>query len=236
MRKPIIGVTALFDDEKKNIFMLPSYLNAIIESGGVPVILPFIDNNEDIKKLVNRFDGFLLTGGQDINPEIYKEEKADYCGDINYERDTMEIILLGELLKANKPILAICRGFQLLNSYLGGKLYQDISKEKNNGDASIHWQEKPYNKPIHKVRVNKDSLLFKIVKQEEIIVNSIHHQAIKMIDPKANEAAISEDNIIESIYLRDKNFVLGVQWHPELLYKEYDEQSEIFKSFINSCK
>jgi len=236
MKKPIIGVTALFDDEKESIWMLPSYLNAIIEAGGIPVILPLIDSNEDIKNLVNRFDGFLLTGGQDINPEIYKEEKTNHCGDINNERDTMEIILLGEILKANKPILAICRGFQLLNSYLGGNLYQDISIEKNKGEASIHWQDKPYNKPIHNVIVNKDSLLFKIVKKEELMINSIHHQAVKTIAPKADEAAITKDNIIESIYLKDKKFVLGVQWHPELLYKDYDEQSEIFKSFINSCK
>lgn len=236
MKKPIIAVTALFDDEKESIWMLPSYLNAIIETGGIPVILPLIDNDEDIKGLVNRFDGFLLTGGQDINPKIYNEKKSDNCGDINDERDTMERILLGEVLKLDKPILAICRGFQLLNSYLGGKLYQDISVEKNNGGGSIHRQGKPYNKPIHKVKINKNSLLFSIVKKEELMVNSLHHQAIREIASKAVEAAITEDNIIESIYLKDKKFVLGVQWHPELLYKDYDDQLEIFKAFINSCK
>ena len=235
MKKPIIAVTALFDDKKNSIWMLPAYLDAVTEAGGIPVILPLIDNNEDIKKLVDRFDGFLLTGGQDINPKIYNEEKSKYCGYINNDRDTMEEILLGKILKEDKPILAICRGFQLLNSYLGGNLYQDISIEKNSGSGSTHRQEKPYNKLIHKVKIEENSLLFKIINKKEISVNSLHHQAVKELSPMVEKAAITEDEIIESIYLKDKKFVLGVQWHPELLYKEVEDQFLIFKAFINSC-
>lgn len=236
MKKPIIAVTALFDDEKDSIWMLPAYLEAVVDAGGVPVILPLIDNNEDIKELVNLYDGFLLTGGQDINPRIYNEKKAEHCGYINNKRDTMEEILLYEILKTDKPILAICRGFQLLNSYLGGKLYQDISIEKNNGAGSSHRQGKPYNKPVHKIKVKEDSLLYKIIKKEEINVNSLHHQGIKELSPKVEEAGITEDGIIESIYLEDKKFVLGVQWHPEFLYKDFEDQFKIFKAFIDSCK
>lgn len=236
MKKPIIAVTALFDDEKDSIWMLPSYLDAITEVGGIPVILPLIDNEEDIKNLVSIYDGFLLTGGQDINPKIYNEEKAKQCGYINHERDTMEEILLSEILKVDKSILAICRGFQLLNSHLGGKLYQDISIEKNNGKDSIHRQDKPYNKPIHKVKIKEESLLFEIIKASEIMVNSMHHQAVKKLSPIVEEAAISEDGLIEGIYLKNKRFVLGVQWHPELLYKDFENQFSIFKAFIDSCK
>ncbi|MDV4150509.1 gamma-glutamyl-gamma-aminobutyrate hydrolase family protein [Clostridium sp. AL.422] len=235
MKKPIIAVTALFDDEKDSIWMLPAYLNSIIEAGGIPIMLPLVDNKEDIKALANKFDGFLLTGGQDINPKIYNESKANHCGIISDIRDTMEGILLEEVLSLNKPILAICRGFQLLNSHLGGKLYQDISIEKNNGNGSIHRQEKPYDKPVHKVKVKEDSLLFEIVNKSEINVNSLHHQAIKELSSKVEEAGITEDGLIESIYLKNKKFVLGVQWHPELLYKDFEEQFLIFKAFINSC-
>lgn len=236
MKKPIIAVTALFDDERDSIWMLPAYLNAVIETGGIPIVLPLIDSNEDIKSLANRFDGFLLTGGQDINPKIYNERKLSHCGTISEDRDTMEELLLQEILDLDKPILAICRGFQLLNSYLGGKLYQDISIEKNNGKGSIHRQEKPYNKPVHKVKIKEDSLLFEIIKENEIMVNSLHHQAIKEISPSVEEAAISEDGLIEGIYLKNKRFVLGLQWHPELLYKDYECQLSIFKTFIDSCK
>ncbi len=236
MKKPIIAVTALFDDEKKNIWMLSEYLNAIIDAGGIPIILPLIDNREDIQELANKFDGFLLTGGQDINPKIYNEEKTNHCGYINDYRDTMEKILLEEILKIDKPILAICRGFQLLNSSLGGKLYQDINIERNSGESSFHRQEKPYNKPAHKVILKEDSLLYKIVNKNEISVNSMHHQGIKVLSEKVREAAISEDNIIESIYLEDRKFVLGVQWHPECLYKDFEDQFLIFKAFISSCK
>ncbi|WP_291648242.1 gamma-glutamyl-gamma-aminobutyrate hydrolase family protein [Clostridium sp.] len=235
MRKPIIGVTALFDDDKDSIWMLPSYLDAITDSGGIPVILPIIDREEDIKALVNNFDGFLLAGGQDINPKIYNERKLAHCGYINDARDKMEKALLSEILNIDKPILAICRGFQLLNSYLGGSLYQDIEIDKNNNKESIHRQEKPYNKPSHKVKIKKNSLLFDIMKKEEIMVNSMHHQAIKKISTKVSDAAISEDEIIESIYIKDRRFVLGVQWHPEHLYKDYDEQFNLFKEFINRC-
>lgn len=236
MKKPIIAVTALFDDEKDSIWMLPAYLDAVTEAGGIPVILPLIDNNEDIKNLVSLYDGFLLTGGQDINPKIYNEEKAKHCGYINHERDTMEEILLSEILKADKSILAICRGFQLLNSHLGGKLYQDISIEKNSGKGSNHRQRKPYNKPVHKINVKEDSLLFKIINKKEINVNSLHHQAVKELSQKVEEAGITEDGIIESIYLKGKKFALGVQWHPELLYRDFEEQFMIFKAFIDSCK
>ncbi|MBE6054115.1 MAG: gamma-glutamyl-gamma-aminobutyrate hydrolase family protein [Clostridium sartagoforme] len=236
MKKPIIAVTSLFDDEKDSIWMLPAYLNAITDAGGLPIILPIIDNKEDIKTLVNMFDGFLLTGGQDINPKIYNEEKLNHCGSISHARDTIESILLDEVLRVNKPILAICRGVQLLNSSLGGKLYQDISIEKNNGEGSIHRQEKPYNKPVHKVKVKEQSLLYKIINKNQIEVNSIHHQAIKELSINAEEAAIAEDGLIESIYLKNKKFVLGVQWHPELLYKDFEEQFLIYKAFINSCK
>ena len=236
MKKPIIAVTALFDDEKNSIWMLPAYLNVILETGGIPIILPLIDNKEDIKSLVNRFDGFLLTGGQDINPKIYNERKLSHCGTISEDRDTMEELLLQEILDLDKPILAICRGFQLLNSYLGGKLYQDINIEKNNGNGSIHRQEKPYNKPVHKVKIKEDSLLFKVINKKEIDVNSIHHQAIKELSSKVEVAGITEDGIVESIYLKEKKFVLGVQWHPELLYRDFEEQFTIFKAFIDSCK
>lgn len=235
MKKPIVGVTALFDDEKDSIWMLPSYLDAITDAGGIPVILPIIDNEEDIKVLVNKFDGFILSGGQDINPEIYNEKKSDHCGNINYARDKMEKSLLNEIINMDKPLLAICRGFQLLNSYLGGGLYQDIKIDKNNNNESIHRQEKPYNKATHKVKIKKESLLFDIIKKEEIMVNSMHHQAIKKVSPNVIDAAISEDGIVESIYMKNRRFVLGVQWHPELLYKEYNEQSNIFKEFLKSC-
>ncbi|MCF0149647.1 MAG: gamma-glutamyl-gamma-aminobutyrate hydrolase family protein [Clostridium sp.] len=236
MKKPIIAVTALFDDKKESIWMLQEYLDSIIEAGGIPVILPLIDNREDIRSLVSIYDGFLLTGGQDINPKIYNEEKAEYCGYINEERDTMEGILISEVLKADKPILAICRGFQLLNSCLGGSLYQDISIEKNSESGELHKQGKPYKEPVHKINIKEDSLLFEIINKNEIEVNSIHHQAIKEVSPKGQEAGVSEDGIIESIYLNDKKFVLGVQWHPEILYKDFEEQFLIFKAFINSCK
>lgn len=233
--KPIIGVTALFDDEKDSIWMLPSYLNVITEMGGIPVILPIIDNKNDIKRLVEEFDGFMITGGQDINPNIYEEAKEEYCGVVNSGRDIIEQVLIDEVLKQDKPLLAICRGLQLLNACLGGSLYQDIKIEKNNNIESIHKQDKPYNIPKHKVKINKNSLLYSITNKEEILVNSMHHQAIKTLAKNLKVLAVSEDGIIEGAYMEGKRFVLGIQWHPEILYKDYEEQRNIFKMFIEKA-
>lgn len=235
MTKPIIGVTSLFDDERDSIWMLPSYLNVITDLDGIPVILPIIDDENDIRRLVRQFDGFLITGGQDVNPAIYNEKRAEHCGNTNNGRDIFEQILIDEVLNLDKPLLAICRGFQLLNAYLGGTLYQDIKIEKNNNIESIHKQDKPYYVPSHKIEIKEDSLLFDITDKKELLVNSMHHQAIKKLSTKLKVAAISEDEIIESAYMENKKFVLGVQWHPELLYKDYEEQKNIFKKFIENA-
>lgn len=185
--------------------------------------------------MINKFDGFLLTGGQDINPKLYNEEKKEYCGDIYQDRDYMEVIALKTLIEKDKPLLAVCRGFQLLNALLGGTLYQDLKFDKNKGIDSCHIDKKNVFNLSHKVRVVDNSLLADIINKESLGVNSIHHQGIKGLAPVLKEAAISEDGLIESIYMEGKKFILGVQWHPELLYIKFEDHYKIFKKFIESC-
>lgn len=236
MNKPIIGVFSLSSYESPANDKIFYYAEAVRDAGGIPFIVPIIKNIKDIENLVNKFDGFLFTGGQDIDPKLYNEEKKEYCEVPYKDRDYMEIIALKSVIEKEKPLLAVCRGFQLLNAILGGSLYQDIKFDKNNGRDSYHLDKKNTFNESHKVKIIKNSLLGEIINNKEFLgVNSIHHQGIKTLAPSLKEAAISEDGLIESVYMEGKKFILGVQWHPELLYTKYDEHYSIFKKFIESC-
>ena len=155
MKKPIIAVTPLFDNKLNSIWMLPNYLDGIIKAGGIPVILPLNIREKEIIHLVSKFDGFLITGGQDIDPNLYGEEKLDYCDEINSARDSLEFALISEVINQDKPVLGICRGLQFINVVLGGSLYQDI-QEQHEADIKVnHKQKAPYDNPCHSVKVIK---------------------------------------------------------------------------------
>lgn len=238
MDRPNIAISALSNKERRVNLMLPAYAEAIIEAGGLPIILPIINDKNEIKALANKYDGFLITGGEDIDPNLYGEEIKEYCSEINESRDFFEEILIEEVLSLDKPLLAICRGHQMLNVKLGGTLYQDIKIDKKNSDNIniIHKQEEPFDKTSHKIFINKDSKLYEVFNKEYIEVNSMHHQGIKTLGENLKKEAISEDGLIEAIYMEGKKFVLGLQWHPEILFKNYKEQLNIFKEFIKHSK
>ncbi|WP_426350949.1 gamma-glutamyl-gamma-aminobutyrate hydrolase family protein [Alloiococcus sp. CFN-8] len=233
--KPIIGVTPLFDDEKNSIWMLPEYLEAVKLAGGLPIILPLECENDDIDKLIGFCDGFLYTGGQDVDPLMYGEIPSEYCCPCNEKRDILEAKLFTEIYSKNKPILGICRGLQFINVMLGGSLYQDIPTELESDVKLKHHQEKPYSSTSHWVSILEDTPLMDIFKSEGLYVNSIHHQGIKELAPKAMPMALSEDGLIEAFYVPSKKFVMGVQWHPEYLFKEDKKQLGVIDAFISSC-
>lgn len=236
MEKPIIAVAPLFDNKLNSIWMLPNYLDGIIEAGGIPVILPLNIQEKEIIHLASKFDGFLFTGGQDVNPNLYSEERMDCCDEINTSRDSMECILLEHVIKQDKPVLGICRGLQIMNVILGGSLYQDIQEQHKDEIKVNHRQKPPYDTPCHSVKVIKGTLLDSIVKSDTLQVNSLHHQAIKELSFQLKAAAVSVDGIVESVYIPGKNFVLAIQWHPEFLYTKDSPSFNIFKKFVDSCK
>lgn len=235
MSKPIIGLAPLHDIEQDRLWMRPTYLRAVIESGGVPLVLPLIDNKADIESLAALCDGFLFTGGPDVHPSRYDEDVMRYCGAINEKRDTLEILLLQEANRLNKPVLGICRGIQLINVALGGSLYQDIPTQVA-AEPIAHSQHPPYDIPIHSVAVERSSPLYSIVKKETMMVNSTHHQAVKDIAPPLRCAAWSKDGLAECVYLPGKPFFMGVQWHPEWLYQPQNDSGKIFLAFVDSAK
>lgn len=236
MRKPVIGVMPLWDTQKESIWMLPGYLEGIAQGGGIGIVLPLGCDRRDVEQLVERCDGFLFTGGHDVDPALYQETKQPYCQEICPERDRLEGWVLQEALGQDKPVFGICRGLQFLNVATGGSLYQDIPAQRAGTDSDFHNQAPPYSRGVHRVFVERDSPLHTILGKEEIVVNSLHHQAIKELSPKLRAAAISEDGMIEAAFMCEKKFVLGVQWHPEYNYNTDEGSAKLFSAFVAACR
>lgn len=235
MAKPVIGLTPLYDTENEKLWMRPNYLEAIDAAGGIPVVLPLTRGDDDIASLARLCDGFLFTGGPDVHPSLFGEETLRFCGSINERRDTLEIGLLREVLRLDKPVFGICRGIQLINVALGGSLYQDIPAQMQ-GLPIAHCQEPPFTVPVHSVAIEPESPLAEITGKTELMVNSMHHQAVKELAPSLRCAARSKDGLVEAVYLSEKKFVLAVQWHPEYLWKSYQVHQKMLQEFVNATK
>ena len=173
-------------------------------------------------------DGLLLPGGGDMDPKFYGQARIPACGEPNLLRDTAEPLLLRAFLAADKPVLGICRGIQVMNAVLGGDLYQDI-KPFEHLPHNDHWTK------VHTVTVRRGTLLSRILGQDTVLVNSQHHQAVDRVAPGFTLAALSEDGIVEAIEKPDARFCLGVQWHPEWLSDADPAMQSLFDAFVNAC-
>ena len=168
MEKPIIGVTPLWDGEKNSYWMLPGYLEGVQEAGAIPVILPLAADGADAARLADLCDGLLFTGGQDVSPQLYGEERRPACGELCPARDALERELLNRALEQDKPILGICRGLQFLNAALGGTLYQDLPTEHPSGTG--HSMKPPYDRAAHAVHIWPMTPLASAVEKAELAV------------------------------------------------------------------
>jgi len=232
MNRSIIGVVPLWDEKKNSIWMLPGYLKGLEDAGAVPVILPLTVSESVLKKAADFFDGFLFTGGHDVDPKLYGEAKTDRCGEVCETRDQMEAYLFREaVLNQNKPALGICRGIQLFNALLGGSLYQDLPAEF---PGSVrHAQKPPYDAPAHTVRLLPESPLGKLAGKDHLEVNSYHHQGINRIAEGLEVMALADDGLVEAVYMPGRYWVWAVQWHPE--FSPNDEISKkLFASFVGA--
>ncbi|AKG34981.1 gamma-glutamyl-gamma-aminobutyrate hydrolase family protein [Paenibacillus durus] len=234
MERPMIGILPLYDKDKESYWMLPGYMKGIEDAGGIPFMLPLTSDIEIITKIANRFDGFLFTGGHDVNPEIYGENVEEVCGEMCKERDDMETALFKQVVDLDKPAFGICRGIQLFNALLGGTLYQDIPTQLRS--EVEHKQVPPYTKPVHNVYIEKGNPLYHIIQTESLKVNSYHHQGIKQLSEQLLSVAEAEDGLIEAVIMPQKKFIFAVQWHPEFNYKLDDYNFRLFEEFVRSCE
>lgn len=230
--KPIVGVMPLWDEEKDSIWMLPGYLDGIRQAGGLPVIFPLTAEEPELVQLAGLCGGFLFTGGQDVSPALYHEEPPAGLASACEARDRMEAVVLKRAMEADKPVLGICRGLQFINAALGGSLYQDIPTQRPS--PVEHHQTAPYDRPIHSVRVEPDSPLYRRLGEAQLQVNSYHHQAVKTLAPGLKAMAAAPDGLTEALYHPQQRFLWGVQWHPEFLWHTDPFSRSIFRAFVEA--
>ena len=239
--RPVIGITPSpqRDELPHGAFvryaMSSSYVDAILAAGGLPVILPPQEGGAD--ELFDRLDGLLLSGGADIDPAVYGDPAIHpMTYGIDPLRDRFEFALLDEALARDTPVFCICRGIQVLNVKLGGTLIQDVPDQYET--STIHQQHHAgiaKDQIGHRVTPAADGEIARLYGTEPIGVNSFHHQAIKDLGAGLAVAAIAEDGLVEAISLPDRSFVLGVQWHPEMMFEHHPEQLEPFKALVEAA-
>jgi putative glutamine amidotransferase len=230
---PLIGVTTQISEKKVHVNR--DYMQAIMEAGGIPIAIPFLSNRTELQQLVHALDGLLLSGGEDIDPQIYDEDPHPALDELAPERDNLEMRVLGLFLEQDKPIFAICRGCQVLNVEMDGDLYQDLPSQKS--PSMNHNQKAPRDYAYHSISIKQESLLFRVLQEEKIRVNSYHHQAAKQVKAPLVVSAWASDGVIEAIESTTHTYVLGVQWHPESMAVANDPHAKrLFLAFIEACQ
>lgn len=228
--KPIIGITC--GSEKNSVGA--GYIRAVEHADGIPIVLPVIGKHEAMCRYLDLIDGLLLSGGVDIAPLRFGEEPHPKLGNVDERRDAIELFLTKEALKRNMPIFAICRGIQTLNVAAGGTLYQDISQHTQS--TIQHRQNADRWHGSHTISIKSDSSLFRIIGKRSVVVNSYHHQAVKETAKGFIVSARSKDQLIEAIESSEHDFVLGVQFHPELMWERNSDAFALFETFVEACK
>lgn len=230
----VIGCIPLYDDERDSYWLVPGYMKMLEQAGAVPFMLPLTDDDGIISYFMSICSGFLLTGGHDVSPTLYGAPISPKCGTPCRERDLMEKKILAKAIDADKSVLGICRGIQLMSVCLGGDLYQDLPSEHPSNIE--HHMSAPYDRTAHYVNINAGTPLHEILGKDRIGVNSYHHQAIKNIAPSLRAEAVSDDGLIEAVYLPEKRFIRAVQWHPEFSYEKDENSQKIVQAFVGSCR
>lgn len=217
-------------------YMQSKYVYSLFRCGAKVRLVKWDDSEEAIRQLVSECDGVLMPGGADIDPSYYGQEKQPYCQNPIPERDRVEMVMLKAALEMGKPILGVCRGFQLINSYYGGTLYQDIHKEA--GEHYLqHRDMKGRGKEIHQVELVPGTMLAGLTTNKKEGVNTIHHQAVNTVGEDLIVSAVSTDGLVEAFELKsDKQFLMAVQWHPEHLYDRSAFARAIVKRFVQECR
>ena len=231
--RPVIGVFGEVDEEKCSKIK-GDYISALEDAGGLPVLLPYSGRAETVEGYVGLCNGFLFSGGVDIEPSRYGETKKESCGEIQLYRDELELLGAGPVFRSKKPVMAICRGIQLVNVALGGTLYQDIPSEIKTDIE--HRQTASKYSPSHFINVTPGTPLYAIAQKTRIAGNSFHHQSVKTPGKGLEIMAKADDGVIEALYGTGEQYIRAYQWHPERLYRSDGINFELFADFIRACE
>ncbi len=238
--RPVIGIspgyappdpTRSFAPAGRVNFCDLNYSESIEHAGGIPLILPFTSHRDQMLRYADHVDGLVLIGGVDIDSIRYGQELEPTEQKPVPERDDFEFTFLEMFLEREKPVLGICRGFQVLNVFFGGTLVQDIPSHL----GPVHHMQTPGSVSVaHQVRLEEDSLIHKILKSTLIDVNSFHHQTIGKLGNQLKAVGWSEEGLIEVFEHETHPYLLTVQWHPERM-RSFPQQRQLFKHFVSTC-
>ncbi len=239
--RPLIGITSGTLRNKEHpeypvkYGQAYTYSDAIIQAGGIPFILPIADSEEKRSDMLGCLDGILFSGGNDVSPSCYGQQ-VRHARDLDFLRDEHESKLMRASLNQKIPILAICRGMQMLNVVYGGTLYQDILQEASGAtNHDGHNQESGLVGISHNIAVVERTKLSKIIGAKSLQANSFHHQAVDRIGDGLIVSARADDGIIEGIEAPQEEFVIGVQAHPEELVADPKSRwNRLFRAFVKA--
>jgi putative glutamine amidotransferase len=229
--KPLVGITSDYQPDKANYFLTEAYVQAIASCGGIPVILPPIEDGSP-QTVLAPLDALVISGGDfDLDPELYGESRHPRLGSLNPRRTNYELQLLQAALARDLPLLGICGGLQLLNVAFGGSLYQHLPAQL--GSQIEHEQDDVL---AHAVSIEPQSILYSILQTPRVMVNSTHHQAINRLGRGLKPVAWAPDGVIEAVEEPNHHFVLGVQWHPESLIGQRPVWKGLFERLMRRVK
>ncbi|MCJ7513394.1 MAG: gamma-glutamyl-gamma-aminobutyrate hydrolase family protein [Anaerolineales bacterium] len=234
---PLIGLTTSLpttDLSAKLADRIQAYVRSVELAGGLPLIVPYGLPPATLRQLYGRLDGLLLTGGGDLSPERYGRTAVTELRSLDPERDETELQLARWAADDPKPLLAICRGLQVINVAAGGTLFQDLPSQRP-GPIRHDPEGQPSEQPVHAVSIAEDSLLAARVEAPIVQVNSAHHQAIEQPGSGLRPIAFAPDGVIEAAELEGHPYYLGVQWHPERMPAR-PESAALFQGLIAAAR
>lgn len=237
---PVIGITCIGIEAQgtrpARFGQNRAYIEALIRAGAAPAMIPQTDDLDVLRALFQQLDGLLLPGGEDIDPTHYGETVHEKCGKIAPERDEAELTLARWALEEGKPLLAICRGIQVVNVALGGSLYQDIAAQVPDALKHDWFPGFLRDRRSHPVTITEESRLATIVGETSLQVNSMHHQALKELAPGLVATAHAPDGFVEAVEAANHPFAVAVQWHPEELAPADTASQHLFDALLHACQ
>jgi len=236
MAKPLIGITTRNNKDSNGhpvTALQHSYINAIVQAGGMPVLVPSMLVEEDFLDLYSRLEGILFSGGGDVSLEYFNGISHPRIGEVDQQRDTTEISLMRTAVKDGKPILGICRGAQVMNVALGGTLYTHIHDQLQ-GALDHDYPGDLRRVLVHPVNVDETTRSAEIFGETLLNVNSLHHQGLKDIAPSLRVAGYAPDGLVEVVEIPNYPYAVAVQWHPEWLTDQLPTQ-RLFRSFVEAA-
>ena len=231
----LTGTTRLFDGAERS-GVNAAYVNATLRTGGIPLVLPPVIDSADVPTVVDTLDGLLLTGGEDIDPALFGEKPHPKLGNVDPDRDRFELAIFAEAWRRGMPILAICRGIQVVNVALGGTLWQDIPSQRPG--ALVHAATSARDQRSHTVDLVGGSRAADALGGTRIEINSFHHQSIKALAPGLVVTGVAPDGEIEAVEsTSDGPWMLAVQWHPEEFHHHPDAPDHgLFGAFVAAIR